>query len=132
MKIFIHELTDQETELDFTQEEAWVRDSVERVDERTDGQSGVEAIHDLLPKKAAPAKKPPERSVQAHFSLRKVDDVVVVNGSIQTEIHLLCSRCAAPFQFETSPRFSALFCKDPVMAGIGHLESQQGVSKPAG
>lgn len=127
MKIFIHELTDQETELDFNQDELWVQTAVERVDEQADAQ---DSIHSLLPKAAQPPKK--ARPIHAHFSLRKVDEVVVVNGSVETSIQLLCSRCASPFQFGVSPHFSGLFCKDPVMAGIGHLESQQGVVKPAG
>ena len=116
MKIFLHEITDQETELDFTQEQGWVQAAVERVDERTD---------DFPRKKAV-------RPIHVHFNLRKVDDVVVVNGSVETSINFLCSRCAAPFQLKVSPHFSSLFCKDPVMAGVGFLESSQGESKRAG
>jgi uncharacterized protein len=115
MKIHIHEITDHETELDFTQEEPWVLDAVKKVDELTPEAS-------IRP----PSSKP--RAIQIHFSLRKVDDVVVVQGDVRTSIQLLCSRCANPFQLETHPRFSALFCKDPVMAGVAHLQDK----KPAG
>lgn len=129
MKIYIHELTDLETELDFTQQEEWVRTAVERVDEKSE----PDALEELLPKSVQSHKsQKAERPIRAHFNLRKVDDVVVINGDIETKINLLCSRCASPFQFGTAPHFSALFCKDPVMAGIGHLETQQGVQKPAG
>lgn len=117
MKIYLHEITDQETELDFNQAEKWVLDAVERVDED----------HGLNP--AALKSRP----VQVHFSLRKVDDVVVVSGSIDTSVRLLCSRCAAPFNLKCNSHFSALFCKDPVMAGVGHLQaSGRDKGKPAG
>lgn len=117
MKIYLHEITETETELEFTQEETWVREAVESVDE--EGTSS-----DLS--RASPLKT---RPIQASFSLRKVDDVIVTSGSLNTYVRLLCSRCANVFQFETHPRFSALFCTDPVMAGVGHLESK---GKPAG
>ena len=105
MKIFLHEITDQETELDFTQEDQWVQNAVLRVDEHTE-----ESL-----------KKPQQRSIQAHLSLRKVDDVIVVSGKLDTHIELICSRCAASFNYPCHPKFSGLFCKDPVMAGVAHL-----------
>ncbi len=108
MKIFLHELSDQETELDFNQDEAWVRSSVALVDEPSDD----------APSKAG---QNTPRTIEAHFSLRKVDDVVVVSGKIDTSIRLICSRCANLFSMEVRPNFSSLFCKDPIMAGVGHL-----------
>jgi len=108
MKIFLHEITDQETELDFTQADPWVSSAVLRVDEHAE-----ESV-----------KKSKERPVNVHFSLRKVDEVIVINGKIQTFIELVCSRCASLFQKTCNPNFSALFCKDPVMAGVAHLQRQ--------
>lgn len=124
MKIYLHEITDQETELDFTHdenhEEKWLAQAVQKVDEDTSSGSP-----------SAPKAEP--RPVQAHFSLRQVDGVVVVSGSIDTHVQLLCSRCAGGFRFETHPQFSALFCKDPVMAGVGHLQqSGRDKGKPGG
>src|SRR5689334_11257569 len=114
MRIYLHEITDQETELDFSEAEKWLLDAVERVDERLD--SGDEST--VAPKpRAAAAPRP----VQVHITLRKVDEVVVVSGDINTHIQLVCSRCANPFRLATHPSFSALFCKDPVMAGVAHL-----------
>jgi uncharacterized protein len=101
MKIFLHEITDIDTELDFTHEEKWVSDAVARVDE-------IESRK--------------QRAIRTHLNLRKVDDVVVIQGDIETELRLLCSRCAAPFGYAVHPDFSALFCRDPDMAGIAHLE----------
>jgi uncharacterized protein len=113
MRIFLHELTDIETELDFDQNEAWVKSAVERVDE-------------------AGAARKIERPMQVHFTMNKVDEVAVIQGDIDTNIRLLCSRCAKPFGLPVNTHFSSLFCKDPVMAGIAHLETQQGQLKPAG
>lgn len=109
MKIFLHEITDQETELDFTQDDEWVRAAVYAVDERFENSLA----------------KPKKRSIAVHFSLRKVDDVVVISGKIQTSIELLCSRCAKNFQFPCNCNFSALFCKDPAMAGVAHLQTKE-------
>jgi uncharacterized protein len=116
MKIYLKELTDQETELEFTQDEPWVLEAVERVDEREIADSALQR------------NKPP-RPIQTDFSLRKVDEVVVMNGSCNTHINLICSRCAGNFEFKTSPHFSGLFCQDPEMAGVGYLK---GAGKPAG
>lgn len=122
MKIFLHEITDQETVLDFTQEEEWVQNAVLRVDEHMESSSL--------------ARKPKSRDIKTHLSLTKVDDVVVISGRLDTYIELVCSRCATPFHFNCSPKFSALFCKDPVMAGIAHLQRQgthpSGPAKPMG
>ena len=63
-----------------------------------------------------PSKGSSNRQIFVHFELRKVDEVVVVDGNINTHIELLCSRCANPFSYSCNPRFSALFCKDPDMA----------------
>ncbi len=121
MKIYLKELSDQETELAFTESEAWVKEAVEAVDESLDDVPGA------VPKRSGLVRAP--RGIQTHFSLRKVDDVIVVSGDVKTHIELVCSRCATLFKMECSPHFSALFCDDPVMAGVGHLEGQ---GKPAG
>ncbi len=109
MKIHLHEITDFETELDFTEDETWIRTAVESADETQD-------------------LKRKERPIGVHFSLRKVDDVVVLSGRVKTDLSLICSRCANPFQFKINPDFSGLLCKDPVMAGVGYLTD----NKPAG
>jgi uncharacterized protein len=119
MKVFLREITDQETELDLNQSEKWVLEAVSRVDEHLDDE----------PARAQAAK---DRDIQAHLSMRRVDEVVVINGRIRTELRLICSRCAAYYRYSTQPKFSALFCKDPVMAGVGHLEADGDQMIPAG
>src|SRR4051794_25337580 len=98
MKIFLRELSDQDTELDFNQEEGWVTQAVERVDEFLDDKKS--------PPSAGKPSKEDERKVHAHFSLRKVDEVVVCDGRVETFIQLVCSRCAAEFKMEANPQFS--------------------------
>jgi uncharacterized protein len=114
MKVYLHEITEQDTRLDFTAEEKWVVEAVER---------GDEASADEGPNRAP-------RPVEVHFNLSKVDEVVIVSGSVRTELKLLCSRCANAFRLPTSPSFSALFCKDPDMAGIAHVERPGGARAP--
>lgn len=121
MKIYLHEIKEQETELDFTQEDSWAVQAVERVDETFDSGAPLPRV--------GKAPKPAARPLSVHFSLRKVDEVVVISGNVSTYINLVCSRCANPFQLNTHPSFSGLFCKDPVMAGVGHLQKE---GKPAG
>jgi len=125
MKIFLRELSDQETELRFNQDEGWVRAAVERVDERP--------LEPALSLSRSTGKPPVPRPIEVEFNLRKVDEIAVINGRVKTHINLLCSRCAAPFQLNASLKFSGLFCKDPAMAGIGHIEdTQEGGTKRAG
>ena len=118
MKLRLHEITDQDTDLDFTQEELWVLQAVARLDEY-DHETG---------KTEAPAT-PRSRPVKVHFNLRKVDEVVVVSGNIDTSVELICSRCANIFPFACKTVFSALYCSDPDTAGVAHLE---GAGKPVG
>lgn len=118
MKISLREITEEETHLEFTENDSWVVEAIQRVDE--DSSSALNPGSNSRP-------------VQAIFNLRKVDGVVVINGEVDTHVRLLCSRCANSFRFPCDRRFSALFCKDPVMAGVGFLQEggrEQG--KPSG
>ncbi len=135
MRIYLHEITDQEMEYDFTQNDSWVIEAVERVDEEPWHTAKPAPSAVVRPASAAPLKTPgsPPRTVEAHLSLRKVDEVIVISGNIHTSVRLLCSRCATPFDLECNPRISALFCKDPVMAGVAHIqESGRNKGKPTG
>jgi uncharacterized protein len=80
--------------------------------------------------KTVSTKTPPLRPIRVHFSLRKVDEVVVLSGNINTHVSLICSRCANPFQLALTPGISGLFCKDPVMAGVGYLNDE--TQRPSG
>src|SRR4051794_6535584 len=93
MRIYLHEITDHDTDLDFTQEEKWVAKAVELVDENTESQNDSDALVlqqmrvDLKPKAA---KLTDERRARVHFNLRKVDEVLVVSGDAEAQIELVC------------------------------------------
>lgn len=107
MRVYLHEITEQGTELKFGKSDAWAQEAVARADETSE----------LADHKA--------RALEGRLSLRKVDEVVVVDGQIRTEIGLLCSRCATPFSLACSPAFQSLFCRDPATAGIAHLDKDK-------
>lgn len=108
MKIHLNELTDLETELEFDQTEKWVLDSVSSVDEK------------LEDRPAAPPSLRP-RPITVRLTVSKVDEMAIVSGHIDATVNLVCSRCIKTYGMECHPDFSSLFCKDPVMAGVGHL-----------
>ena len=110
-----------ESEFDFTQDDSWVRQAIEQVDEAQQDEA-LTSIQELRVDNTARALKPKPRPAHVHFSLRNVDDVIVLNGRVETFISLVCSRCANPFKLNCQPVVAGLFCKDPVMAGIAHLD----------
>jgi uncharacterized protein len=133
MKIYLSELSENETDLDFTQDEAWVRQSVEKLDEeQSEGaRSELESMRAAASAgKSGTAKSAAPRPIHVHFSLRKVDDVVVLSGEIDTHVRLMCSRCANMFNLKCQSGVSGLFCKDPVMAGVGYLNGE--THRPSG
>ncbi|MEK7691147.1 MAG: DUF177 domain-containing protein [Bdellovibrionota bacterium] len=120
MKLRWHEIPDfPETELHYTEAETWVRDAVARAEET--GQSPqLQQVSALTANKSAPTP------AKVDFSVRRVDEVVVVDGRIETNLKLSCSRCANAFNLNVDQSFSTLFSKDPVMAGRSFLEEGSG------
>jgi len=112
MKIYLHEIKEQDKEIDVTEAEPWVANTLAAVDE------DPEDISSLRPARAKAAPRP----ARVHFNLRKVDDVIVVSGDMDTSVNLLCSRCAKEFQLPVDEHFTALYCKDKEMAGISYLD----------
>jgi len=108
MKVYLHEITEQGTDVAFGESDPWACESVARTDESQESSRAFAS-----------------RPLKGHMTLRKVDEVVVITGTVKTEVHLLCSRCATPFAMACSPGFQTLFCKDPAMAGIAHLDKDK-------
>ncbi|MEN9723836.1 MAG: hypothetical protein RJB38_1822 [Pseudomonadota bacterium] len=106
MKLFLHEISELGTEVRFTEKDKWAWDAIASADE-----SGAES-----------SLTPTTRRLSGDLILRQVDGVVVVQGKLDTEIELFCSRCASAFRMACTPQISALFCRDPSMAGIAHLD----------
>jgi uncharacterized metal-binding protein YceD (DUF177 family) len=128
MKIYLNKISEMETEFDFTQDEAWVSQAIAQVDEDQEDDE-LASIHELRAASPARVAKAKPRPAHVHFSLRNVDDVIVLNGRVETSISLVCSRCANAFKLVCQPNLSGLFCKDPVMAGIAHLDETR---RPSG
>jgi uncharacterized protein len=124
MKIFLNEINENGIDLEFDQSEKWVNQAIMRADEQLDELS-----------KLKPTQKDP-RQIRVDMNLRKVDEVVVISGSIHTHIELVCSRCANVYAMTVKPSISALYCKDPVMAGVAHLQvdpdDKRAPGKPVG
>ncbi len=114
MRVYLHEITESDHELDFTETEAWVKSILEAADEKEE-----------TPSLLGRPKKEFERSAQIHFNLRKVDETIIVSGDIDTKVRLLCSRCAAPFDFPIQDHFTALYTKDKEMAGVAYLDNKE-------
>ncbi|MGK5089469.1 DUF177 domain-containing protein [Bdellovibrionota bacterium FG-2] len=129
MKIFLRAINESGTDLHFTHEDPWVLDSIKRVDETSHEDSSALDLSSLRANTATKKNAHQKREAQVSFNLRMVDEVVLANGKLETSLNLLCSRCGAPFEFGCNATISALFCKDPVMAGVGYLGEG---GKPAG
>lgn len=123
MKVYLSEISDQGSDYSFTEEQAWLAAAVARIDERIEGEL------------TAPSKP---RPIAADLNLRKVNEVIVAQGRVKSSIRLFCSRCATPYYQDCESRFSGLFCRDPAMAGVGHIGALdqkphgqiRGVSRP--
>lgn len=114
MRVYLHELQESDHELDFTESEAWIKKLLDSVDEKDESIS--------IPGRP---KKEFERPSQIHFNLRKVDETIIVSGDIDTKVRLLCSRCAAPFDYKIQDHFTALYTKDKEMAGVAYLDGKE-------
>jgi uncharacterized protein len=118
MKIYLHEIKETDREIDVNESENWVRATIEALDEDRSVVPG--SAESLRPKSMRSPKE--VRPTHVHYNLRRVDDVIVVSGDVDTGVQLLCSRCAAPFILPIDEHFTALYCKDKEMAGIAYLD----------
>lgn len=125
MKVYLHQIHDSETEVALAPEETWIAEAVARLDEKTDDASGFSSPSS----KATPRLPLKQREITGYFQLRQVDQVVVINGEIHTQLNLLCSRCGQGFQHPINTCFSGLYCRDPAMAGVGYLDIKKKRSK---
>ena len=104
MKVYFHEIKDQELEYRFDESTPWVMEVVGALDERMDRI------------KRPPNWKPRSRPTQVQFTLRRVDDLVHVTGKVKTQLFLLCSLCADAFQFPINLNFHVLLTQTEMYA----------------
>ena len=118
MKIYLNEIKENDREVTASESDTWVASTIAALDESTESVPG--SPESLRP--AGLKAKAPTRPTAVRFNLRRVDDVIVVSGDVNTTVQLLCSRCAAPFFLPVDEHFTALYCKDKEMAGISYLD----------
>lgn len=104
MKVYFHEIKDQELSYSFTEATPWVMDVVGQLDER------IDRIQ------RPPNWKPRSRPTELSFTLRRVDDLVHVSGKVKTQLYMLCSLCADAFQFPIQTQFHVLLTQSPQYA----------------
>jgi uncharacterized protein len=116
MKLFLSEIKDYDQELNFTEQDTWISKTILSIDEEL---QEAKRLNKTLA----------TRPAQVHMNVRKVDHFYMLTGAYQTEVNLLCSRCATPFAFDLKDRFSTMFSKDKELAGVAFLDQDQ---KPKG
>lgn len=139
MKIYLHQINDIETEVVLAPEETWIAEAVARLDESDEkddttvdsngfSSPSLSALREQVKKSVtlAPLKT---REISGYFQLRQIDEVVVINGEIHTQLNLLCSRCGQGYEHPINTNFSGLYCRDPAMAGVGYLDTKKKFGK---
>ncbi len=124
MKISIHEIKDQDLEIEFDKNTEWLNQTITGCDE----QSERDALRPAGLKSTASRDRPANLRV----NLRRVDEIFVVSGEIQTQVHLLCSRCANPLMLPIDRHFSVLYTQDKQMGGVPYVEGHELKNKKRG
>lgn len=96
MKVYFHEIKDQELHYSFDETTPWIMEVVGKLDERMDQIS------------RPPNWKPRSRPTSVEFNLRRVDDLIHINAKVKTQLFLLCSLCADSFHFPINTQFHVL------------------------
>ncbi len=106
MKVYFHEIKDQDLQYTFNETTPWVMEVVGQLDERMDQI------------KRPPNWKPRTRPTEVEFTLRRIDDLVHVTGKIKTQLFLLCSLCADSFSFPINTQFHLLLTTSDIYADV--------------
>jgi uncharacterized metal-binding protein YceD (DUF177 family) len=114
MKVYFHEIKDQDIQHSFTETTPWIMEVIGKLDERMDGIS------------RPPNWKPRSRPTEVEFTLRRVDDLVHVTGKVKTQLYLLCSLCADSFQFPINTQFHLLLTTSDIYAETPRESSNKG------
>lgn len=120
MKLHLREFRDQEQELHFTTEKnSWLSNAIKDLDE-----------HELYPSiRPAHLNTPaPPRKGRADFRFRRLEDVFLLEGDIETSVTLYCSNCGQPIEYPLHPKFTGLFTQDPAFLASDAEVSQDPVS----
>lgn len=113
MKIWFHEIKDEDLNYEFDENQPWVMDVVGALDERVDRIS-------------RPANwRPRSRPTRVQFQIRRLDELIHVNGKIETQLFLLCSACADAFPFVVRKEFNSLYTMNEEFAKTQHEKGRQ-------
>lgn len=135
MKVYLNEIKELEQNRSFDEKSEWVSRAVTAADEFMPDQSSQRSKARPQHLQAMTEKNQSPRSIDCKMSWQKVDDVYVINGKINSTIHLLCSRCTQPVIHPVDKKFCALFTQDAALTGltgsaaddkrtVGHAHSQ--------
>ncbi len=113
MKVYFHEIKDQELEYHFDESTPWVMDVIGALDERLDRI------------KRPPNWKPRSRPTEVSYTLRRVDDLIHVTGKVKSQLFLLCSLCADAFQFPINLQFHVLLTQTEMYADVPRESSRK-------
>jgi uncharacterized metal-binding protein YceD (DUF177 family) len=114
MKVYFHEIKDQDIQHSFTETTPWIMEVIGQLDERMDGI------------KRPPNWKPRSRPTEVEFTLRRVDDLIHVTGKVKTQLYLLCSLCADAFQFPINTQFHLLLTTSEIYGETKRESSNKG------
>jgi uncharacterized metal-binding protein YceD (DUF177 family) len=120
MRVYLAELKEIPKELSFDPAPEWMMKTIAECDEK--GQTGVPDHLQLLPALRS-------RTASARISLARVDEVIVTQGLIDTQVQLICSRCGTAFAHTIHAKFRSLYARDPELAGVAHLGRSPGAHK---
>ncbi len=116
MRIHFHEIKDEDLHYEFNEKTPWVMDIVGALDERADGI------------RRPPGWRPPSRETSVTFDIRKIDDLIHVQGKVKTKVYLLCSLCADAFQFPIDTPFNVLFTTNTIYSDTPRESSRRGAT----
>jgi len=114
MKVYFHEIKDQDIHHSFTETTPWIMEVIGQLDERMDGIQ------------RPPNWKPRSRPTEVDFTLRRVDDLIHVTGKVKTQLYLLCSLCADAFQFPINTQFHLLLTTSEIYGETKRESSNKG------
>ncbi|NDG83762.1 MAG: hypothetical protein EBX52_01840 [Proteobacteria bacterium] len=115
MKVYFHEIKEQDLDYRFDENTPWIMEVIGALDER------IDRIQ------RPPNWKPRSRPTEVTFTLRRVDDLVHVTGKVKTQLYLLCSLCADAFQFPIQTQFHVLLTQTPIYAETPRESSRKNV-----
>jgi|GEM_PF-338863 len=117
MKIYLKEIRDQDQTYKASLKDSWVSDGLLSLSE-TGGRTNTPRSLDS--KSTLSQTMKPDSGV-CDFSVRRVDDLYVLSGTMDFRVPKLCSRCGIETEQEVHGKFSHLFTKDAEMAGIAYV-----------